>query len=641
MFLPSKSSIDHDFLHRKGEVLVVLQVVFINLFFVPLLPLYLIYKKKQRPLEPNLELLFQFGIIAVCNVPLTKIFIFLIRKIAGIYISIDSGYYTVAAFLPTVLTILLYELYKTYPSWKKKINIKICFDIIQILFVILMVIIAIATTVLDRIFDSPFPNTVVYSNFVYYLAAAVVLILSLVMYKRIHICGKKDIGDRVYLGIMIGVPLAVWLCWQLPVAKWIYIYMGSDFANVMKAAIGLSNGENFSNFSYFQSFPNNANLAMVLSWIYGIVPNWKAVLLLGATLTNISAVLVAVSVKNVTKSRFISVVSLVLAELLMAMTWRAFLVYTDNYGMIFVALILFVYSLSIKDKYKMPLVMILTAMGTFIKTTIFICLLAIFIHRLFVGFSKNSTLPYMVKKGTTELLLAIVIFGVMFLSQSALRSYYSLDLTGQYHVGWQCMFMVGQNNEAYGATNSMDSKVRKAFIEEAKSLNEDNNYINARCLAEAITRVSSRGLWGNIMFYVKKMNIAYNDGYFHNVQGSSKELEKNILFELLWGRGEPGSLYQVSAGIVQIAWDAVLLCLMASAVLLRKDKSYKLYQIMILGITLYLMLFEVRAKYLYMFLPIYVCAAGISFAECKNQYMRMTNAIVNDDKIDGIREKDS
>lgn len=95
-------------------------VIFINLFFIPLLPLYVIYRKKQKPLEPNLDLLFQYGIIAVCNIPLTKIFTFLSKKIGGIFISIDSGYYTVAALLPPVLLVLLCKLYKAYSDRKQR-----------------------------------------------------------------------------------------------------------------------------------------------------------------------------------------------------------------------------------------------------------------------------------------------------------------------------------------------------------------------------------------------------------------------------------------------------------------------------------------------------------------------------------------
>lgn len=108
----------------KGRTVMVQLVIFINLFFIPLLPLYVIYKKRRKPLEPNLDLLFQYGITAVCNIPLTKVFVFLLEKASTISISLDSGYYTVVALLPTVFFILLYGFCKVYPDhdhWREKI----------------------------------------------------------------------------------------------------------------------------------------------------------------------------------------------------------------------------------------------------------------------------------------------------------------------------------------------------------------------------------------------------------------------------------------------------------------------------------------------------------------------------------------
>lgn len=96
-------------------------VIFVNLFFIPLLPLYLIYSTNQKPLEPGLDLLFQYGIITVCNIPLTKVFIFAIKKAGGIFVSIDSGYYTVAALLPTLFAVLLYKIYPDCKLWKGKV----------------------------------------------------------------------------------------------------------------------------------------------------------------------------------------------------------------------------------------------------------------------------------------------------------------------------------------------------------------------------------------------------------------------------------------------------------------------------------------------------------------------------------------
>ena len=519
---------------------------------------------------------------------------------------------------------------------------KVFFKIIQGTFAILMALIAVATIILDKKVDNRYPNTVAYANVVYYLAAFIILFLSLVIYR--HIRGEKDIDIRVYRGIMTVIPIAVWVGWQIPIARWIYWYQdtSSDFGNVMQAAISLNSGKSFADYPYFLMYPNNANFAIFLSWIYKIIPRMRGIILLGATLTNISAVLVAASVKNMTKSRFASVLSLILAELLMAMNWRTFLIYTDNFGMIFVALILWVYSLKIKDKYKMPLVIILAAMGTFVKITVLICLLAILIHRLLTGISENSKLVDKIKKATPIFILAVAVFGMTFLAQRSLWSYHGLDLTGRYPDGWQYYFMLGQNSKFYGVYNSEDRVLRGTIVEEAKSLNENIEYVKARLLTEGLERVKEREFWGNIKFYIKKINVAYNDGYFNNLQTLppkvSHEPSKNLFYKILW-KENAGSLYQVYAGILQVSWDAVLLGLMASVILLRKEESFKLFEIMILGITLYLMLFEDRSKYLYMFLPVYLCAGGESFAQCNQWYIRVKNSFGFYGKADKTERK--
>lgn len=76
----------------------------INLFFVPLLPVYLYYKKNGRPLEANLDLLFQYAIATALLIPLTKAVAFLPgRLIAHEPISLVSGYYTLAALIASWL----------------------------------------------------------------------------------------------------------------------------------------------------------------------------------------------------------------------------------------------------------------------------------------------------------------------------------------------------------------------------------------------------------------------------------------------------------------------------------------------------------------------------------------------------------
>ena len=213
-------------------------VIFINLFFIPLLPVYVLYRKKHKPLESNMELLFQYGIVAACNIPLTKVFIFLIRKIAGKTISIDSGYYTVAALLPTLLLIALYALYYVYPdheSWKEKIVQKGIKGVVKdlapaciLLFVscfmlfIFEPILMYATNMLDFWFDFSIMIWPVLRIFFIFFLIGIVIILAvynadLLISKRLLIYkGITLIGFTVFFLTYIQ---GNWLAGNLPVLE--------------------------------------------------------------------------------------------------------------------------------------------------------------------------------------------------------------------------------------------------------------------------------------------------------------------------------------------------------------------------------------------------------------------------------------
>ena len=74
-------------------------VSLINLFFVPLIPVFFYYKKKDQPLARRLELLFHYGMAAVFLIPVTKVIAFLPGIILHKHIDLDSGYYTIAALI--------------------------------------------------------------------------------------------------------------------------------------------------------------------------------------------------------------------------------------------------------------------------------------------------------------------------------------------------------------------------------------------------------------------------------------------------------------------------------------------------------------------------------------------------------------
>lgn len=83
-------------------------MIFINLFFCPVVCLYLLFRQKKKPVTASMELLVQYCSVVACNIPATKVFVFLCNRIAGRYIALDSGYYTLFALLSAVLLAWLF-----------------------------------------------------------------------------------------------------------------------------------------------------------------------------------------------------------------------------------------------------------------------------------------------------------------------------------------------------------------------------------------------------------------------------------------------------------------------------------------------------------------------------------------------------
>lgn len=78
-------------------------VIFINLFFAPVLFLYLDYKSRRKPLTPGPEVLFQYCIAVSLNHVAAHVLSFFLHKLTGAGFALDSARYTVIALLAAVL----------------------------------------------------------------------------------------------------------------------------------------------------------------------------------------------------------------------------------------------------------------------------------------------------------------------------------------------------------------------------------------------------------------------------------------------------------------------------------------------------------------------------------------------------------
>ena len=341
-------------------------------------------------------------------------------------------------------------------------------------------------------------------------------------------------------------------------------------------------------------------------------------MLAGAFLTNLSVVLAVLTIYHLTQDKKISMFMAVCGEILIALTWRAYLPYTDNWGMIFVALIFYIYSLRVSNRYKIPLLFLAAAIGSFVKITVWIPFIAVILHS-FVRWLQSGKIRISHRKLIAIVLCFCLILGGKKGIEGQLYRYYDKG-TSEDAKGWQYFLMLGQNDTYYGVINGEDQDVWIAIKEQYPTHLERMN----ACLDEALRRIYDRKLLGNIKFYIKKINVAYNDGYFHNVQSATENMENNFWYQLYI---KDGRYYHIGADIEQILWDFLLL-MMAIGVLRKGDKEKGSYfKVLILGVTAYVMLFENRSKYLYMFLPAYLAYGGLMLHQILQDAVRTEKTI--------------
>lgn len=479
---------------------------------------------------------------------------------------------------------------------------------IKVLMGMLSISVILTTVILDNPSDFKFAsNSLSYPNILYY-AAAILLIAGLIFIVGLH---RDDVSENsFYKSIaVIGILTAVY---QLTVSMWMMTDYGYDFGIVRRMAIELAHGGKFETFKdlwYFLRNEQNVNIAILFSWITRVTGQWRCVIYLGALLTNFSVILSTLSLYKLLNNRRVALLFMLAGEMLFAITTRAFVAYTDNYAMFFVALLIYLYICDLPGKYKLPSIFITAAIGIWLKVTVAIAFIAICLHSLLTAELEALDREKIFKLAAAVLLCGFAAFGSIRYMQPVLYAHYGYKADSSRKHGMLHFFMMGQNNERLGCAYGPDRDFSQSF----KSYSERNK-ANLRV---GIERIKNRGVGGNALFYLKKLDIAYIDGLFNKVlpprdkTGSYKE---NLLLHLYLDK----KLRIFFTNVPQVVWDAFIilfaLSVFSAALFPDMEKKYSFLWITLLGITAYVLIFEDRAKYLYMFGPAFIVLSGIGFA---------------------------
>lgn len=431
-------------------------------------------------------------------------------------------------------------------------------------------------------------NLISYNNILYYFFSIILCVLFVIKFKYIS---NNNIIQYVFL-IILSILISY-------IIMWFPADLNTDFLNLHLFATQQFNAFPDNSFSdnYFLTFPFQLNAATLFGFIYKITHSWRFVIIIGCLLCVTSSIFAALSIYNITHSRSISLNTLLISIIIICLNWRAYIPYTDNYAMIFPVLCFYIYTTPKLSKLsKLSLIIFFTGIGYTIKITSIIPSIAILIVELL-------SLTYQDFKGIRiHKLIVPCICLVSFTIPKIIHKINNFTPIPDKELQMPHYFCMGQNTTSFGTVNGNDY----AFSLSYNTIKERNK----ACIQKGFQRIEERGLLNNIIFYEKKLIISCKDGLFTcpNIDNIITP-PHNTFLNSFYMRG--GRFFSIFAGVEQTIWNMILLLIFLST-FVTKHKCTTVLQISFIGVITYTLLFENRAKYLFMFLPIFVILSSLS-----------------------------
>ncbi len=366
---------------------------------------------------------------------------------------------------------------------------------------------------------------------------------------------------------------------------------------------------------YYSHFPNNICILAIFTGIIkvanfigvmGIEQQLYIIVVIQSIIATITGLLLFKIVKKGTKKDGCALIAWLIYVLLLGVSAQVVIPYSDMMSLLFPTLLYYVYQSLDNERFiyvKWFFIALLSYIGYVIKPTAIIIFIAIVIcevlHEIIYVRKDNIIKGFkIVGIIVASLIIAFVI------SRGALKSI-EFPLNAELKNGPLHMFLMGTNNETNGSFSPWD-------VQSADSI--PNKSERQEMQIERIKeRVLGRGFSGNIKFYVKKALMIFNDGTFavgdeggyYDLIFSDKTCFSPALKSWYYAMGEK---FRVSSSIQQGLWILVLL-LNALSVFVKKDRKNVAIVLSLIGIIIFNMLFEARARYLLIYVPLFIVMA--------------------------------
>lgn len=386
--------------------------------------------------------------------------------------------------------------------------------------------------------------------------------------------------------------------------------------------------------SYVSTYPNNLMLIILeafflrLNQLFGIFTGSYELVtmcILNCLFANFACYQTYFIIYEKTQSKRGAMLGYVICVALVGISPWMVIPYTDTLGLLFPVLVLRIYSKEARTQWHLCLkwgaIAALSAVGYYFKPQCLIIFIAIFLIQVFRHISKRHIL---------RLVALLMAFICAFLAINAaldmIAGNMNISRNSECKLGWQHFLMMGLNYERNGVYSSEDVQFSTSIATSAER--------NAQNLAVVKERISELN-WKLLDHWAKKLLCLFNDGMF------SWGMEGSFYYELL---DEPnkiaapflrsmfysyGNLYKAYASIIHTIWIGVLLLILVGCIFGKKDtKQTSVIRLSLLGLVLFELLFEVRARYLFTYVPLCVILAVQGLHSAKNRLEKFIGANV-------------
>lgn len=435
---------------------------------------------------------------------------------------------------------------------------------------------------------------------------------------------------------------------NVKISKCIAFYGGWDCGMVANSARWIYEGGELGYEDYYTIYTNNIPITWLLYKLYSAVSGFanypynpefiwiqfQCVMFSAAVFFSVMAVLI------ISKKVSFSALTLLVNVLFLGLSPWKIIPYTDASTIAMPVFIIFLYALfsRMKSKWKYVLWLFLIfagVLGGIMKATSYVTLIAIvLVDFVWVLFDKAA-----VSKKLKKLLLRIALLVCGFLLASLCKNgmYKTLDYEYDYDMAitWSNYLYNGLNEATTGACSGDGLSIVRAYAGYPREVRDmvERQYIK--------DRVVEKGFKGLLDFWLRKQVMNFNDGTFSWFQEgffNAWEYEDIIdssweepLRDFYWNDGEKYTLFStLSQGI----WIFVLLGVIVEAIQVLINAIISLKKrvddtennslekristigiVTFIGVFLFVMLFEGRARYLYNTIPVFSTMAVMGY--CK------------------------